>query len=160
MLIPTGLALPYRASRVIPATIVGRAKGRSMRALTTRLPGNSSRTSTQAMTVPITTLPAATTRATAKVRRSAARAWGRVAASQKAPQPSLPERHTTAVSGRTTIRLRDRVTAPRTSAATPPVPGPPRAGGGRGGGWGGGGGGRGRAAPGLRPLSRARRGGG
>src|SRR4029453_2566359 len=123
MLIPTGLALPYSASRVIPATIVGRAKGRSMRALTTRLPGNSSRTSTQAMTVPITTLPAATTRATAKVRRSAARAWGRVAASQKAPQPSLPERHTTAVSGRTTIRLRYRVTVPRSSAAPPPVPG-------------------------------------
>jgi hypothetical protein len=106
MLIPTGLLLPYRASRVIPATIVGRAKGRSIRALTTRLPGNSSRTSTQAMTVPMTTFPAATRRLTAKVRRSAARAWGWVAASQKAAQPSRVERHTTAVSGRTTTRLR------------------------------------------------------
>jgi hypothetical protein len=106
MLTPTGLLLPYRASRVIPATMVGRANGRSMSALTTRLPGNSSRTSTQAMTVPMTTLPAATARATAKVRRSAASAWGWVAASQNAPQPSRPERHTTAVRGRTTTRLR------------------------------------------------------
>src|SRR5215218_8834131 len=119
MLTPTGLLLPYRASRVMPATMVGRAKGRSIRALTTRLPGNWSRTSTQAMTVPMTTLPAATTRATAKVRRSAARAWGWVAAAQNAPQPSRPERHTTAVSGSTTIRLRYRVTVPRSSAPPP-----------------------------------------
>src|SRR5687767_10359557 len=97
-----------------------------MRALTTRLPGNSSRTSTQAMTVPMAALPAATARATAKVRRSAARAWGWVAASQKAPQPSRVERHTTAVSGRTTIRLRYRVTVPRSSAAPPRTPVPTR----------------------------------
>jgi hypothetical protein len=58
------------------------------------------------MTVPMTTLPAATARATAKVSRSAARAWGWVAAAQNAPQPSRPDRQTTAVSGRTTIRLR------------------------------------------------------
>src|SRR5215207_10363072 len=119
MLTPTGLLLPYRASRVIPATIVGRAKGRSIRALTTHLPGNWSRTSTQAIRVPMTTLPAATTRATAKVRRRAARAWGWVAAAQNAPQPSRLERHTTAVSGSTTIRLRYRVTVPRSSAAPP-----------------------------------------
>src|SRR5215208_1619691 len=119
MLTPTGLALPYRASRVIPATIVGRAKGRSMRALTTRLPGNWSRTRTQAIRVPMTTFPAATSSETAKVRRRAARAWGWVAAAQKAAQPSRLERHTTAVSGRTTIRLRYRVTVPRSSAAPP-----------------------------------------
>src|SRR5215208_8299062 len=116
---PIGLLLPYRASRVIPATIVGRAKGRSMRALTTRLPGNWSRTSTQAMTVPMTTLTVATSSATAKVRRSAARAWGWVAAAQNAPQPSRVERQRTAVRGRTTIRLRYRVTIPRSSAAPP-----------------------------------------
>src|SRR5829696_7743155 len=116
---PTGLLLPYRASRVIPATIVGRAKGRSMRALTTRLPGNSSRTSTQAISVPMTTFPAATSSDTAKVRRRAARAWGWVAAAQKAAQPSRPERQTTAVRGRTTTRLRYRVTVPRSSAAPP-----------------------------------------
>jgi hypothetical protein len=105
-LIPTGLLEPYRASRVIPATIVGRANGRSIRALTTRLPGNWSRTSTQAMTVPMPALPAATSRATRKVKRRAARAWGWVAAAQKAAQPSRLERHTTAVGGRTTTRLR------------------------------------------------------
>src|SRR4029453_17081766 len=123
---PTGLLLPYRASRVMPATIVGRAKGRSMRALTTRLPGNWSRTSTQAMTVPMTTMPAATSRDTVRVRRSAARAWGWVAAAQKAPQPSWPDRQTTAVSGRTTIRLRYRVTVPRSSAAPPRTCSPTR----------------------------------
>src|SRR5215211_3841428 len=116
---PSGPLLPYRASRVMPATIVGRAKGRSMRALTTRLPGNWSRTSTQAMTVPMTTFPAATSSDTAKVRRRAAKAWGWVAASQKAAQPSRLERHTTAVSGSTTIRLRYRVTVPRSSAPPP-----------------------------------------
>src|SRR4029453_3510801 len=118
---PTGLLLPYRASRVMPATIVGRAKGRSMRALTTRLPGNWSRTSTQAMTVPMTTLPAATSRDTVRVRRSAARAWGWVAASQKAAQPSRDDRHSTAARGRRTTRLGYRVTVPRSSAAPPPT---------------------------------------
>src|SRR5215207_1293589 len=126
MSIPTGLLLPYRASRVIPATIVGRAKGRSMRALTTRLPGNWSRTSTQAIKVPMTTFPAATSSETAKVRRRAARAWGWVAAAQKAAQPSRVERHTTAVSGRTTTRLRYRVTVPRSSAAPPRTSSPIR----------------------------------
>src|SRR5512132_2503164 len=126
MLTPTGLLEPYRASRVIPATIVGRAKGRSIRALTTRLPGNWSRTSTQAMTVPIPAFPAATSSETMNVKRRAARAWGWVAASQKAAQPSRPERHTTAVSGRTTIRLRYRVTVPRSSAAPPLTSDPAR----------------------------------
>src|SRR5215212_4150959 len=126
MLTPTGLLLPYRASRVIPATIVGRANGRSMRALTTRLPGNWSRTSTQAMTVPTTTFTPVTIRATRSVKRRAARAWGWVAASQNAPQPSRPERHTTAVRGRTTTRLRYRVTVPRSSAAPPRTSSPIR----------------------------------
>src|SRR5215212_7339044 len=116
---PTGLLLPYRASRVIPATIVGRANGRSIRALTTRLPGNWSRTRTQAISVPIPAFPAATSSDTIRVKRRAARAWGWVAAAQKAAQPSRLERHTTAVSGRTTIRLRYRVTIPRSSAAPP-----------------------------------------
>src|SRR5829696_6369141 len=119
MLTPTGLLAPYRASRVIPATIVGRANGRSIRALTTRLPGNWSRTRTQAISVPIPAFPAATSSDTIRVKRSAATAWGSVAAAQKAAQPSRLERHTTAVSGRTTIRLRYRVTVPRSSAAPP-----------------------------------------
>src|SRR5215211_5248555 len=119
MLTPTGLLAPYRASRVIPATIVGRANGRSIRALTTRLPGNWSRTRTQAISVPIPAFPAATSSDTIRVKRSAATAWGSVAAAQKAAQPSRLERHTTAVSGTTTIRLRYRVTIPRSSAPPP-----------------------------------------
>src|SRR6266511_5454093 len=110
----------------MPATIGGSANGRAMSALTTRLPGNSSRTSTQAMTVPTTTLIATTTSATAKVRRRAASACGVVAARQKAPQPSRLERQTTAVSGRTTIRLRYMVTVPRSSAAPPRTSSPTR----------------------------------
>ena len=51
---PNGLSGPYSASSVRPATIVGSANGRSISALTIRLPGNSSRTSTQATSVPIT----------------------------------------------------------------------------------------------------------
>ena len=57
---PNGLSGPYRASSVSPATTVGSAKGRSISALMTLLPGNSSRTSTQATTVPITAPIAAT----------------------------------------------------------------------------------------------------
>src|SRR5215218_1431070 len=110
----------------MPATIVGSANGRSMSALTARLPGNSSRTSTQAISVPTTTLSATTSNANAKVRRSAASACGMVAARQKAPQPALPERQTTAVSGRTTIRLRYMATVPRSSAAPPCTSSPTR----------------------------------
>src|SRR5215217_4907397 len=103
MFTPKGLDSPYRASRVIPATIVGRANG-------------------QAIRVPITTFPAATSSETAKVRRRAARAWGWVAAAQKEAAPSRDERHSTAASGSRTTRLRYRVTVPRSSAAPPPTP--------------------------------------
>ena len=53
---PNGLRGPYSVSSVRPATIVGSANGRSMSALTTDLPGKSSRTRTQAMSVPMTAL--------------------------------------------------------------------------------------------------------
>ena len=46
---------------MIPTTIVGSAKGRSMSALIAALPRNWSRTSTQAVAVPATALTAATT---------------------------------------------------------------------------------------------------
>ena len=45
---------------MIPATIVGSANGRSISELMIRLPGNSSRTRTQAMIVPKTALIATT----------------------------------------------------------------------------------------------------
>ena len=57
------------------ATIVGSANGRSMSALTNRLPRKSSRTSTQATSVPMTALTRATTTETTTVtpQRRAAR---------------------------------------------------------------------------------------
>ena len=61
----------------MPATIVGSANGRSMIALTTRLPRKSSRTSTQAISVPMTALIAVTTSEMSSVNRSAATAWRR-----------------------------------------------------------------------------------
>ena len=62
----------------MPATIVGSANGRSMSALTTRLPGNSSRTSTQAISVPADRVdrPRRAERA-GSVNFSAATAWRR-----------------------------------------------------------------------------------
>ena len=53
-MIPTGLSLPYSASSVMPATIVGSANGRSIIELMSLLPGKSSRTRTQAIAVPTT----------------------------------------------------------------------------------------------------------
>ncbi len=55
-LIPTGLSAPYTPSSTRPATIVGSANGMSITNSITRLPGNRSRTSTQAIRVPITAL--------------------------------------------------------------------------------------------------------
>ncbi len=57
-----------------PATIVGSAKGRSMTAFTARLPRKSSRTSTQAIRVPITTLMPVTSSEMPSVKRRAATA--------------------------------------------------------------------------------------
>jgi hypothetical protein len=78
------IASPYSASRVRPATIVGSANGRSMSALTIRLPRKSSRTSTHAMIVPITALIAATSRLMSSVKRSAATDWRLETESQNA----------------------------------------------------------------------------
>src|SRR6478609_8892234 len=57
---PTGDAGPARASRMMPTTTVGSAKGRSMSALTTPLPRKRSRASTHAVMVPRTALNADT----------------------------------------------------------------------------------------------------
>ena len=50
----SGVWTPYSEMSTSPTTIVGKAKGRSMTALTRFLPGKSSRTSIQAVTVPST----------------------------------------------------------------------------------------------------------
>src|SRR5262249_45513114 len=75
-------------------------------------PGNVSRTSTQAMSVPITRLISATIRDAPTVSCSAAQASGVRTACQNAPGPSAPERHTTAASGMNTTRLRNSTAVP------------------------------------------------
>src|SRR5690242_9990754 len=103
------------------ATIVGSANGRSMRALTMRLPGNSSRTRTQAMRVPITALTTATMAATRTVTRNEASATGAVTACQKPPTPSPSEVTVSAASGRSTSTLSQRPTRPTPSGRATPI---------------------------------------
>ena len=103
------------------ATIVGSANGRSMSAPTIRLPGNSSRTSTQAMAVPITTLITATIAETTTVTRSAASAPGAVTASQKPAQPFSNDVTVSAANGRSTMTLSQRPAIPMPSGPTAPV---------------------------------------
>ena len=59
----------YSAVSAMPATAVGSAKGRSTSAETRRLPGNSVRTSTQAINSPNTALISAAIAAAPKLRR-------------------------------------------------------------------------------------------
>src|SRR3954447_25949772 len=129
---PTGLAGPYSASSVMPATIVGSAKGRSMTALTRLRPRKSSRMRTQPTSVPITALMAATARLTSSVKRSADTAWRLLPACQNAPVPPSSDLATTAASGSSTMMLSHSVATPR--PARPAAPGRDAAGGGRPGG--------------------------
>lgn len=69
-------------------------------------PGKRSRTSTQAIAVPMTRLIRATSAEAPMVRVSAAQASGVVTERQKYPGPWSAERQTTAASGIRTIRLR------------------------------------------------------
>ena len=69
---PNGLDGPYRLSSTMPATIVGRANGMSITTSRTCLPRNRSRTSTQAIVVPITMFTSVTRNAWVTVKRSAA----------------------------------------------------------------------------------------
>src|SRR6266540_740151 len=103
----------------MPATIVGRAKGRSITELTIALPGKLSRTSTQAITVPITALIATTISEAIRVSFSAAIASGLVIAVQNAPIPPSVDFAVSAASGIRTMRLKYAVTRPRPSAAPP-----------------------------------------
>jgi hypothetical protein len=93
-------------SNVSPATIVGSAKGRSITASTAPLPGNRSRTSTHAITVPATALTAAQSTAAPSVSFSAATASGLVTSCQKVSSPCDRELHTSAASGSRTTMLR------------------------------------------------------
>ena len=77
-----------------------------MMAPTSFLPGNSSRTSTQAITSPATELKAATPSEQNRVSSSAATPSGSETECQNAPRPPLKALLRTAASGRRTSRLR------------------------------------------------------
>src|SRR6185295_15690171 len=95
-----------------PATIVGRANGRSMMALRTLLPRNESRTRTHAMIVPKTAVVSTARVETSIVSFSAATACGEETTSQKPDQPLPVDFQTTAAIGSTTITSRKLVTNP------------------------------------------------
>src|SRR5215216_6126256 len=105
MLMPAGPFGPYRAKSVRPATIVGSANGRSISAFTKRLPGNSSRTSTQAISVPAAALTSATAIDMPIVSLNAETAWFELIAFQKPSRPRSVERATTAAKGSSTTTL-------------------------------------------------------
>src|SRR3954468_163928 len=117
---PTGDVGPTSASRMIPTTIVGRAKGRSMTALMAALPRNRSRTSTHAVAVPATALTAATASDVHSDSFSADTAWRLVTADQKVSRPPSVERATSAASGMRTMTLSHSIAIPSPSALAPP----------------------------------------
>src|SRR3954462_2790296 len=106
----------------MPATIVGSANGRSMIALSARLPRNSSRTRTHAMSVPKTALITVTSSDAVSVSFSALTDWRLETVSQKCAIPPSVDFETTAASGRSTVRLSHTVVTPR-----PSIPGRPAA---------------------------------
>src|SRR5829696_1324003 len=93
--------------------MVGSANGRSIVAFTSDFPRKSSRTRTQAISVPITASIAATTTDTPSVNFSAATAGGFEIASQKSPRPPSSDFATTAARGISTMTVsQPTVTAP------------------------------------------------
>ena len=70
------------------------------------LPGNSSRTSTQAINVPNTPLISTTITEAISVSRSAATAWGLLIEFQKVSKPPSNDLNTTAASGISAMMLR------------------------------------------------------
>src|SRR4051794_3215975 len=95
-----------------PATIVGRANGRSMIALTTDLPANESRTSTHAMIVLNTAVVSTASDAIASVSLRAETASGDETTSQNPDQPRSDAFDATAAIGSTTMIRRNVVTMP------------------------------------------------
>src|SRR5437870_4005667 len=100
----------------MPATIVGSANGRSITALTIDLPRKSSRTRTQAVSVPSTAFVPAAAAETTSVSFRAATASALETASQKPPLPLFVEVQTSAAIGSATISDRKAVTKPRERA--------------------------------------------
>src|SRR5437763_11450753 len=94
------------------------------------MPRNRSRTSTHAMSVPVTALMATTISEITMVTSSAATASGLVTARQNPPIPPSIDFAATAASGSSTMTLRYAIASPRPIAA-PPRAGANRRGGGR-----------------------------
>src|SRR3954451_6796127 len=114
---PIGGFGPYSASSVRPATIVGSANGRSISAFTTPLPRKSSRTSTHAISVPVTAFIATTMSEVIRVSLNAAIDCGVVTTSKNLPSPPSSDLTATAASGSSTITDRYVIATPRPSAA-------------------------------------------
>src|SRR3954470_8674553 len=110
---------PYSASSVSPATIVGSANGRSISAFTAPLPRNSSRTSTQAISVPMPALINVTTNDRISVSFSAETASRSLTAFQNPLSPPSNDFAATAASGSRTITEKKSTATPRPSAAPP-----------------------------------------
>src|SRR4051812_25503268 len=109
---PSGLLVPYSDTSTRPATTVGRAKGRSMSVSMIRLPGKVSRTSSQAMSVPITALMMPTISEATTVSLMVERASGVVMSAQNPAQPFSVAVRMTAPSGRITTKPRIIVAMP------------------------------------------------
>jgi hypothetical protein len=110
---------PYSASNTTLATMVGSANGRSITASTSRLPGKSSRTSTQATSIPKNTLIKVTPEEIVSVTRNDSSADGDVTADTNAAHPPLADCHTIAASGSSTITDSHSVATPIRSAVVP-----------------------------------------
>src|SRR4051812_25771717 len=112
-----------------PATIVGSANGMSMITSITRWPGNRSRTSTQAMSVPTAAFTTVTSSEAPTVRRIVDSASALVMSSQKVPTPSWNELTTIAAIGSSTMRLSHSTPtpSPRPAAGVRPPLVAPRA---------------------------------
>src|SRR6478735_6828177 len=118
---PTGDVGPASASRMMPTTTVGSAKGRSMSALTTPLPRKRSRASTHAVMVPRTALNADTPSEIHSVSTRADTAERPVMLSQNVPRPPSVERATRAAIGMRTMTLSHSVEMPSPSMPLPPA---------------------------------------
>src|ERR1700757_2984691 len=117
-----GLLGPYSASNTTLATMVGNAKGRSITASISRLPGKSSRTSTQATRTPNMTLITVTAAEIVRVTRNESIADGDVTAATNADQPPFADCHTIAASGSSTMTDSHSVATPTRSALVPRGP--------------------------------------
>src|SRR5215207_1549792 len=99
-----------------------------MTASASRFPRTSSRTNTQAISVPNTALITETITAAPTVNRIAAAASGVVTASQNRSKPSSVARHATTLSGMSTTRLNQIIATPTPSGVPPRERAPARKG--------------------------------